>query len=371
LTSPDLADRAAVEALLFDAFIPAAYRRHPAGRWTAQRAETWLVFLASHLERTIGVPDLAWWQVRRAVSGDAYGLTVVAGTAVVGLAAWITGVLAAGASLITVLVTAEIATVAYFAYGGAYIIVGGLVLAGFWVRRKLGHPYDESAEPRFGFGSAGTPARGLGIGSYGLGLTYGLAAGLGIGVLAWYSAGLTAALLAGTAAGLAVGLFRALKSVAGDLATATSPGVMLARDRQVALLIMLVCGFTAGFAAGCLTGLTAVGVHAAGAVGSNPAVAVGIGLAYGLGTGLVVGLGLGLTQTAWPSYTLVRGWLALHHRLPWKLMSFLADAHERGVLRQAGAVYQFRHIELQHRLANRDANKQEANASAVPAAADE
>ena len=43
------------------------------------------------------------------------------------------------------------------------------------------------------------------------------------------------------------------------------------------------------------------------------------------------------------------------------LMGFLADAHRRGVLRQAGAVYQFRHIELQHRLANRDANEQQAN----------
>jgi hypothetical protein len=34
-------------------------------------------------------------------------------------------------------------------------------------------------------------------------------------------------------------------------------------------------------------------------------------------------------------------------------MSFLADAHQRGVLRQAGAVYQFRHVELQRRLAIR------------------
>jgi hypothetical protein len=39
--------------------------------------------------------------------------------------------------------------------------------------------------------------------------------------------------------------------------------------------------------------------------------------------------------------------------LPWRLVSFLQDAHRRGVLRQAGAVYQFRHIELQHRLATR------------------
>ena len=35
-------------------------------------------------------------------------------------------------------------------------------------------------------------------------------------------------------------------------------------------------------------------------------------------------------------------------------MSFLADAHRPGIVRQAGAIYQFRHIELQRRLANWD-----------------
>jgi hypothetical protein len=57
-------------------------------------------------------------------------------------------------------------------------------------------------------------------------------------------------------------------------------------------------------------------------------------------------------RTEWPSYMIVKTWLAFH-RVPWPLMDFLADAHSRGVLRQTGAVYQFRHIELQRRLANR------------------
>jgi hypothetical protein len=44
--------------------------------------------------------------------------------------------------------------------------------------------------------------------------------------------------------------------------------------------------------------------------------------------------------------------LAMMGRVSWRLMSFLADAHERrGVLRQVGAVYQFRHIDLQRHLA--------------------
>ena len=57
LCSPALADRPAVESLLFDAFIPAAYRHDPR-RWKAQDAERWLVFLARHLEHTMAA--LTW-----------------------------------------------------------------------------------------------------------------------------------------------------------------------------------------------------------------------------------------------------------------------------------------------------------------------
>ena len=74
-----LTDRKAVESLLFDAFIPAAYRHDPGGRWKAQDAEKWLVFLARHLERKVAGPDLAWWQLRRSMPRTAVGAVVVAG----------------------------------------------------------------------------------------------------------------------------------------------------------------------------------------------------------------------------------------------------------------------------------------------------
>jgi hypothetical protein len=45
-----------------------------------------------------------------------------------------------------------------------------------------------------------------------------------------------------------------------------------------------------------------------------------------------------------------RVWLAGRSRLPAKLMPFLDDAYRRGVLRQVGAVYQFRHARLQEHL---------------------
>jgi len=44
---------------------------------------------------------------------------------------------------------------------------------------------------------------------------------------------------------------------------------------------------------------------------------------------------------------------------------YLASARKRGVLRQAGAVCQSRHVELQHGLATRDANEQQADAPAA------
>ena len=48
---------------------------------------------------------------------------------------------------------------------------------------------------------------------------------------------------------------------------------------------------------------------------------------------------------------IARCWLALRDCLPWNLMAFLDDAHRRGVLRQSGGVYQFRHARLQQYLA--------------------
>jgi hypothetical protein len=134
-----------------------------------------------------------------------------------------------------------------------------------------------------------------------------------------------------------------LEGVPGDLAKAASPRAVLAHDRRVALLLTLATGVAAGLFVGIMAG-----------AGAGSAAGAAVGVAAGAG----VGLGLSARKTAWPSYSLTVGWLAFSHQLPRSLMGFLADAHQRGVLRQAGAVYQFRHIELQHRLANRDAGKQ-------------
>ncbi|MFJ8004884.1 NACHT domain-containing protein [Streptomyces fagopyri] len=58
-----------------------------------------------------------------------------------------------------------------------------------------------------------------------------------------------------------------------------------------------------------------------------------------------------LALSAWGRFLITRGWLAVTGRTPWRLMRFLDEAHRRGVLRQSGAYYEFRHQRLQRRLA--------------------
>ena len=295
-----LPSRAAVEAHLFDAFIPAAYRPAPGSRWTARQAERWLAFLARHLEQTISAPDLAWWQLGKAVPRTALRLGA-------GL----------GAGLVSGLVFGLMAGV------GAGIVTGagGGVLAGGLAG---------------GLAGAELPARGVRICT--TRLVFGVLFGVGLGVAFGVVAGAGAGVLAGLVAGILTGVEAGLTGVPPDIAEAIDPRIVFARDRQVMLFLMLgtglVVGLVFGLGAGLVSGLK-------------------VGVAAGVAAGIAVGIAAGLDRTRWASYTLARGWLAFRRQLPWPLMAFLADAHQRGVLRQAGATYQFRHLELQHRLATR------------------
>jgi hypothetical protein len=66
--------------------------------------------------------------------------------------------------------------------------------------------------------------------------------------------------------------------------------------------------------------------------------------------GLVVGL-LVLTTRAWSRLFATRLHLAGRRRLPLRLMRFLDDARQRGILRTSGDRYQFAHVRLQEHLA--------------------
>jgi hypothetical protein len=198
--------------------------------------------------------------------------------------------------------------------------VGGLVLgfvAGFMPRSAI-----EDQQPRRMVRWHLPHASGLAVG-----LAVGLAFGFGFGL----AFGLATGLVGGLATGLVVGLGFGLVAVPADLTEAASPTWVLYQDRAAFRTYGLAVGLVGGLAAG-----------------------LPYGLAFGLVVGLVVGLAAGQTETAWGKFVLTSAWLAARGQLPRSLAAFLADAHEkRGVLRQVGPMYQFRHRDLQHRLANR------------------
>jgi hypothetical protein len=66
---------------------------------------------------------------------------------------------------------------------------------------------------------------------------------------------------------------------------------------------------------------------------------------------LLIAAPFAVLLSAWGWFLVTRLWLCTTGRLPWRLMHFLDEAHRRGVLRQTGALYEFRHARLQERLA--------------------
>jgi len=395
LCSPALADQTAVESLLFDAFIPAAYRDdHPAGRRKAQKAEKWLIFLARHIERTRS--DLAWWQLPLAGPGFILVARLVVGAAVgVGYGAAVGAGLGAlyGAgwgSVYSVVFGADHSMGSGAVVGAGYgAVVGAALGAIFGVLDGVSVAMGWSPDAYF-LGTLGKGLRFLGSGSAATGwsptpvrirwqppsrqnVVHGVVSGVAAGIVvvvgivpkvgavfrvptwlvSWIvsviGSGASSATVVGTVVGVAVGFIEWAthqKIDQLDLSAVASPPAVLSRDRRFATALGALFGAGAGILAGILAGIW-----------------VGAGVEIGTGVGILVGAISSFTLAAWPCYEFARIWFALRRQLPWRLMSFLSDAHRRGVLRQAGAVYQFRHIELQHRLATREANEQQGNSS--------
>jgi hypothetical protein len=154
----------------------------------------------------------------------------------------------------------------------------------------------------------------------------------------------------GLAVGLGATVLVGLERVPGDLKSASSPSAVLRRDRSTATTLALVTSIAAGLA---------IGVGQAffeGNFGIPPSVPRLHGLIFGFCIGPAVGFiftfAISGYGSVWPPWVITRALLAAQRLLPWRLMTFLEDAHERGALRQVGPVYQFRHLELQHRLAD-------------------
>ncbi|MEU6807195.1 hypothetical protein [Streptomyces neyagawaensis] len=309
-----------IDTHLFAAFIPAAYRPHPhhPTRWTAQQAQRTLNFLAGHLQHTLdGTPNLAWWQLPKALE---HRQELAVGLAV-GLMGWLPGC---------------------FLMWVRHGFTTGL---GIWLMGGL--PWTVAATLLASSTRERKPSSGIRWSWKGKSwLTVGLSFGLIFGIFFAFLLG-TERFLEGftfaLAGGLPFGLLGGLRSVHPDLSKAVGPGVVLAQDRRTLVVITL-----AGVLAGLLASTLTIVVDLWFAYSPNVLFRLGGGLAIGFPVGLM----LGFVRSVWMEYLVARIRLAVMRRVPWRFMSFLADAHERrGVLRQVGAVYQFRHIDLQRHLA--------------------
>jgi DNA-binding SARP family transcriptional activator len=367
-------DAAALEGQLLDSFVPNAYaqvprspgrnpKTSPSGRYTAEQATRWLGFLARHLERTHS-RDLAWWQLYRAVP---------AGTR---------------SALIGVLIASFFVVTGRLDDGPALAAIYGLSFggAGYLTHRFGRAPEPLRTELRFA-GAAGKFAGRFAIGAV-VGVLLGLGWSLATGLVAFLAVvfGLVFAVHVWFAKPVDASRVSSPRTIlrnerTGAIALSVSflvslglfDGMAFAFTAQTRFLPVLggrydlalaVAGGLAGASFGWFMarGVAAVCYGLAGAIAggqvfpaaTNPVLPIVVGVFFGGGIGLAV-----LVTRAWGNYFVHHVWLAATGRLPWRLMHFLDDAHRRGVLRQAGGVYQFRHARVQERLAEISHDEQE------------
>ncbi|WP_158102486.1 NACHT domain-containing protein [Streptomyces africanus] len=355
---------AAVRARLFYGFIPAAYRPLPGHqvRWTIRQAQQTLTFLARHLEDDLhGGADLAWWQLRLAVPETTRRLL---SSAVLGAVMALLTLLTFGFDelLFSSSVPDRPGELLMDFYEGPQVLLVFLGWGGGW--SSLPRPYLLACAAYLVLGwllsyafrlrGGHTPAvRGRWSWNRNS-LLLGVGAALLVGTVFDLVLDRVAGVGWGAVGGLVCWLTTAWNAALADLGSATSPAVLFRQDRKVFWRFLrtgVLIGLLAGLMLGVLVAYVDADVNGWYVELSDVAL---LGCGYGFWSGLVLGLTAALHRTAWGDFTLSRLYLAARNRgaLPRHLMAFLADAHQRrGVLRQVGPVYQFRHIDLQRHLA--------------------
>ena len=153
---------------------------------------------------------------------------------------------------------------------------------------------------------------------------------------------------------LAGGIIFGMERVPVDQDPAAGPAGVLARDKRASIRLAAMISLSAAVFIGTCNVAWLLSYDPR-PIGKSIGLHLSGGVAAGAATVIVVAVGFGITAlgAAWPRWLITCGWLSLHGRLPLHPMAFLNDAHQRGVLRQSGPYYQFRHIALQHHLAGR------------------
>jgi hypothetical protein len=180
------------------------------------------------------------------------------------------------------------------------------------------------------------------------GVAIGLDEGLANGLIAGVGGGLTSGLIFGLVLGVPLALVDVWRAPLAAM-LAVTPRVVYRRDVHSHRVSGLIGGLIGGIVGG-------IGGWRTGTLESTEPLEPGwygglsLGLAFGLTLGLVSGLASGFRVGAAPSLKFAEIALWLRGRRV-RFIPLLESALARQVLRQAGAVYQFRHADLQDRLA--------------------
>ncbi|MFD9408093.1 XRE family transcriptional regulator [Streptomyces sp. NPDC059989] len=374
-----------LEEHLLAGFVPTVYRRRAAARTAAghprrrpdrdaELVRHWLGYLAHHLARLdeVDQQDLAWWRIgdslRRSTRVITAALTCALCTT---LAVWFVGGvihllggrIAIGLGKV-VLEGALMGPIAGVAFGSVYWLLTRFGTTAFeptHVRLRL--PGARTARTRIGRSPMRTFAARFGtllLGGFVVGV--GCACTLTLERVLFNGIPLTSGsviegtlinmlafgLIFGSAAGVVFG-FMAVLEAPLDIASAATPIGLLSSNRATVgrQVLVLVPALTLAIAlgGGLLVDLLR---HVLGPLNWS---LLTDGVFFGAVTGLAGAFSYAFAFTAWGQWVILsRFWLPLTGRLPWDTVAFLDDAYRRGVLRQTGAVYQFRHSRLQHHL---------------------
>lgn len=330
--------RAAVETFLMDALLAAVYhplppppapgrRRATGGRYELRDVTKWSVSLARHTYH-LNSRNFAWWELKYAIPRIVHGL-----------ASWLVAIVAIAAPWVILAVCGPSGTDLFWHYAALYTLVTPIIgMRSAYRMKKQRHPIQTmivaSARPvevsKYGVRLV---VRSLAFFAFAMALIPATLAAFGVAILAPWS-----------------WIWKLLRNVwhkaaekvhtQVDPASASSPAKSLRSDRTATLL--MIPAFTA---AGLLL-LSPVFAWKLATEGLWQALPVEM---LSAGVGYMFGV-IFLLDSAWWHFVVARSWAALRRRLPWRLMHYLEDAHERGVLRQAGAVLQFRHARLHDRL---------------------
>ncbi|MDQ0938656.1 NACHT domain-containing NTPase [Streptomyces sp. V1I1] len=325
-TGPEAEER--IKRHLLGAFITRAYRR---GDVDADEACRYLAFLARNVDS--GTGRLAWWQLHRAVPRGVY-LTLAVVNAAIGCSA------------------AAIALFSLFKRPLLGLWIGlGAALVGALVVELVPQDDPRRAKPRLR--SVRPPS------SHALQrvLGFGVVGGAACAVIVWFLYEKPQyAVIGGVLSGIAFAATRYF-SEPSDPMEAVTPTTLLRSDRSAVLYAWL-----AGGVPGALTGAYLGASIKDGRrtpqlddvtlIDELPtAIEALMGAAGGA---LLSATGLGLMaigSSSWGRFVATRSWLAVRGHTPRRLMAFVEDARERGVLRQMNGYYEFRHRLLQRHLA--------------------